>query len=349
MADTNVTEVLIGNIKGPKGDQGSTGPQGATGPQGPAGQDGTNGQGVPTGGAFGNILRKKNGTDYQTEWVSPVNNLNQVDEGGVLDARQGKVLNDSIGNVADGLGILANGNTHAAIASDQAVFVRNHSSLADGLYWAKTAISANGALSTSNLTADSAGGLNTLKADIDSSIATGDYSGTLTEIQTALVNLNSTLNNYQFKNIRCSFTVSEGEFVNASYYGTIMRHSASRFVVNLTSASNDSSYKNEFVTGFYNNGAWSWKSLALNSNISKHIVGARISILGYTSTPYYAPSDGYAYLINEEQQTDVVFIGESQNVSIGSTPGRYCTFVRKGTALACKYGNASVACFCPLG
>ncbi len=73
----------------------------------------------------------------------------------------------AVANLADGLAILTNGNTHVAIANGQAVFVRNHSSLADGLYWAKAAISANGALSTSNLTADSAGGLNALKADID--------------------------------------------------------------------------------------------------------------------------------------------------------------------------------------
>ena len=62
--------------------------------------------------------------------------------------------------------IVANGNTHAAIASGQAVYVKNHSSLADGLYWASTAIGTNATLSTSNLTADSSGGLNKLNSDI---------------------------------------------------------------------------------------------------------------------------------------------------------------------------------------
>ncbi len=67
----------------------------------------------------------------------------------------------------DGLAIVSNGNTHAAITSGQFVYVKNHSSLGEGLYRATAAISANGALSTSNLTADSAGGLNALKADVD--------------------------------------------------------------------------------------------------------------------------------------------------------------------------------------
>lgn len=73
-----------------------------------------------------------------------------------------------IANLQDGLAIIANGNTHAAVAAGQAVYVRNHSTLAEGLYWASSAIAANVALSTSNLTADASGGFNKLKGDIDS-------------------------------------------------------------------------------------------------------------------------------------------------------------------------------------
>ena len=67
----------------------------------------------------------------------------------------------------DGLAIVSNGDTHAAIASGQFVYVKNHSSLAEGLYKATEAISTNAKLSTSNLIADSAGGLNALKDDVD--------------------------------------------------------------------------------------------------------------------------------------------------------------------------------------
>ena len=59
---------------GPQGLQGATGPQGPiglTGPQGPAGTPGANGQGVPTGGTTGQVLAKVDGTDYNTQWVTP--------------------------------------------------------------------------------------------------------------------------------------------------------------------------------------------------------------------------------------------------------------------------------------
>ena len=72
-----------------------------------------------------------------------------------------------IENVQDALAIVANGNTHAAIASGQYVYVRAHSTLADGLYFAKSAIAVNGALSASNLTAIGNGGLNALQSKYD--------------------------------------------------------------------------------------------------------------------------------------------------------------------------------------
>lgn len=96
---------------------------------------------------------------------------------GVLDTKIGAIGNDTvkglldhagdeINALGDGLAIIANGNTHAAIAAGEFVFVRNHGSLATGLYKATTAIAANGALSSSNLTADSKGGLNSLSDQI---------------------------------------------------------------------------------------------------------------------------------------------------------------------------------------
>ncbi len=44
---------------------------GATGPQGAAGANGTNGQGVPTGGTANQVLSKIDGTNYNTQWVTP--------------------------------------------------------------------------------------------------------------------------------------------------------------------------------------------------------------------------------------------------------------------------------------
>jgi hypothetical protein len=54
---------------GPAGPTGATGATGATGPVGPTGS----GQGVPEGGLTGQVLRKVNGTNYNTEWVDPAN------------------------------------------------------------------------------------------------------------------------------------------------------------------------------------------------------------------------------------------------------------------------------------
>ena len=56
---------------GPAGPQGIQGIQGPVGPVGSAGTNGTNGVGVPTGGTAGQVLAKVNGTDYNTQWVTP--------------------------------------------------------------------------------------------------------------------------------------------------------------------------------------------------------------------------------------------------------------------------------------
>lgn len=62
--------------QGPAGSAGATGAQGPQGPQGPSGSPGSAGAtgpaglGLPTGGATGQVARKKSATDYDTEWTS---------------------------------------------------------------------------------------------------------------------------------------------------------------------------------------------------------------------------------------------------------------------------------------
>ena len=72
----------------------------------------------------------------------------------------------AIDGIEDAIAIVANNNTHGAISSGQFVYVKNHSTLAEGLYKANTNIAANATLSSTNLDADSAGGLNALTSDI---------------------------------------------------------------------------------------------------------------------------------------------------------------------------------------
>ena len=55
---------------GPQGDAGPTGPPGATGATGPTGA------GVPIGGTTNQVLSKINGTDYNTQWITPVSTVN---------------------------------------------------------------------------------------------------------------------------------------------------------------------------------------------------------------------------------------------------------------------------------
>ena len=57
--------------EGPQGPIGETGPQGPEGPAGPKGDPGVAGPGVPAGGTAGQVLTKKSGTDYDTEWKDP--------------------------------------------------------------------------------------------------------------------------------------------------------------------------------------------------------------------------------------------------------------------------------------
>jgi len=55
--------ITLGIPQGAKGDKGDTGDTGPAGSPGPAGV------GVPTGGTTGQVLAKKSGTNYDTEWV----------------------------------------------------------------------------------------------------------------------------------------------------------------------------------------------------------------------------------------------------------------------------------------
>lgn len=60
------------------------------------------------------------------------------------------------------MAIVANGDVHPAISSGQFVYVREHSTLSEGLYKASSSIAQDATLSTSNLTAVSGGGMNSL-------------------------------------------------------------------------------------------------------------------------------------------------------------------------------------------
>ena len=185
---------------GPKGDTGETGPAGETGPQGPTGPAGP---GVPAGGVPGQLLAKKTVDDYDGEWVDPtaellsyddtetyssgtvgaeigglknildskvdtsaiVNNVTTESEGYVLDARQGKAVNDRITTIAGGLAAHKSGNTAStALSIGTYIYLTGNSTLSEGIYRVKSAISSGATYTTSNLTRQDSGAsaLNTI-------------------------------------------------------------------------------------------------------------------------------------------------------------------------------------------
>lgn len=126
------------------------------------------------------------------------------------------IIDKAVNGVQDGLAIVANGNTHVAISAGQFVYVRNHTTLTEGLYVASSNIAANATLSTSNLTADSAGGLNALNSKIGA-VAFQDL--------TSIVNVGANVSNVSGKKIyrigntvfafiRCSVSAQDATIVS---------------------------------------------------------------------------------------------------------------------------------------
>ena len=172
--------------------------------------------------------------------------------------------NTSLGNVMDGLAIVANGNTHAAIAAGQFVYVKGHGTLAEGLYTANAAIGANATLSSSNLTADASGGLNALNGNI-ANIAAQTNLGTFSTVAQLEGFLNTALSsipNYYLYSFRVVASANVGVFMNGQVYnGQLFKNGSD-------SSAHVMLYPNTAlipVTGYKTNGAWTFARLATES------------------------------------------------------------------------------------
>lgn len=110
-----VQEIDLGSVQGPQGERGPVGPQGPTGPVGPQGKQGEKGergepgpQGIPgemaqapSIGSNGNWFIGERDTGILADVSRALekkvaNDLTTTEAGYVLDARQGKALNDKI-------------------------------------------------------------------------------------------------------------------------------------------------------------------------------------------------------------------------------------------------------------
>ena len=111
-----------------------------------------------------NLNLKKPGQQDKIRIADINNNMDDI------DAAFGAVGTESmaaqLGAIQDSIAIVATGNAHAAISAGQFVYVKSHETLDTGLYVATSNISENGTLSSSNLTADTAGGLNALNSKV---------------------------------------------------------------------------------------------------------------------------------------------------------------------------------------
>ena len=63
------------------------------------------------------------------------------------------LIDSAVNNVEKAVAVIANGNTHVALNSGDYVYIRNHTSMSEGLYKATEAIAQNGTLSSSNTAA----------------------------------------------------------------------------------------------------------------------------------------------------------------------------------------------------
>jgi hypothetical protein len=90
------TTVWLASLVGPQGPAGANGVAGANGAVGPAGANGVAGPGVANAGVTGQILRKKSGTDYDTEWANNTIIPNPTS----IDNKVPVSINDGSGNVA---------------------------------------------------------------------------------------------------------------------------------------------------------------------------------------------------------------------------------------------------------
>lgn len=172
------------------------------------------------------------------------------------------IIDQAVNGVQDGLAIVANGNTHVAISAGQFVYVRNHTTLTEGLYVASSNIAANATLSTSNLTADSAGGLNALNGKLTQFDNTyGPVDGTT---EKAWIH-SADYNNYKTSGV-FPMGVNCLNAPNGNY--EILEVTAPRQeCIQQTAKKANGTFTREFRDNTWS----SWEELALNSNLENKV------------------------------------------------------------------------------
>ena len=214
-------------------------------------------------------LSKLAGTEKLKSFPSPYNdNMDAID--GAFGADFGvsgkPSVNAELNSLGDGLAILANGNTHAAITSGQFVYVRGHGTLADGLYQATSNIAQDGTLSGSNLTADSSGGLNTVFSTLNSKFSAQTLSvSSLDTLKSSLLAKANDMAQYETKFVTFWVSgVTTGFETGKNYSGTITISSKTSNTLYFDVVL--SAYNGDIVIVGYANGTWDINSLNSKSS-----------------------------------------------------------------------------------
>ena len=153
--------------------------------------------------------------------------------------------NRSITSLESAVAIISSGDTHPAIVSGQYVYIKLHTGvsgmvdLPEGLYIANSNISANDALTTSNVSSVSGGGLNSLKTQVDnlevlvvncgtiSSIPATINTGSALKVESDMVVLQSTFGNPSAATSNWTISTYDGYLIVGSGTGETINGSTS--------------------------------------------------------------------------------------------------------------------------
>lgn len=229
-------------------------------------------------------------------------------------------LGTDVANLRSDLGIVENTNTAThTIAAGQYVIWKGL------LYTASSAIPSGTTLSSSNLTAVSGGGLNSLNGNI------GDLNGRFT-LLAANVDLN-TVKTSGLYGTRANN--SHAPVANVGQLAVIQY--SNDWVTQIWASGVTATRGKLYVRNFYDGTTWSdWSELALKSD-SGH--GTTVSLDSYTSSDYTFQSDGYVVATCESSSTSkaIVQIKDKNGnnfVKLGgwgnSTYASYSCYVKQG-------------------
>lgn len=282
------------------------------------------GPGVPSGGTANQVLKKASSTNYDDAWVD-VNSLPAI------EVTQGAMA------------IIATGNTHVAITSGQYVYVRGHGTLSDGLYKASADIAANGTLSSSNLTAVSGGGMNSLKSDIDTlnskfftSIPENTDLDNLTEQgfygcpnstrAATLINSPTTAAAFTMLVIlRSTSTPQQVAFLNATIYTRFQSSSGWQpwRRIRLNTSDEDDIIKKNFIIAKSSSGTI---TAAASSNVVLYFFGGASGVIG--SMPISCTSSSVVMLGTKTGASEITVTRSGATVTIANGNTSYATIVQ---------------------